>query len=325
MSRLCDVPDSQSFVRSMRHAEPFSSSAAFDGWDLAYTQLSSGQFRCDSQEVRFGGVQIYTEASNATMHQTGAAWENAYTFIVPCEMREAGRVNGVAWHTAIVAFRGEHEFNARVPPMNLLAVSISQTLVESCWGEAEASGIARRLRLGLHLAGTVDQVEHAARDLVDVMNTCVAQPDMLNSADARVATTHALLDVLMPFVADEHASQMMVCGPHNRTRLVRQAREFALASIDASLRIVDLCRALGVSRRALQYCFEQELGVSPVTYLRLLRLNGARRDLLYPDASLQVKDVAARWGFWHWSRFSAEYRHMYGELPSQTLQASRQG
>jgi AraC family transcriptional regulator, ethanolamine operon transcriptional activator len=325
MSRLFDVPDRKYFVRSMRHAEPFSNSAAFDGWDLAYTQLSSGPFRCDSQEVRFGGVQIYTEASNATMHQTGAAWENAYTFIVPCEMREAGRVNGHAWHAAIVAFRGEHEFNARVPPMNLLAVSVSQTLVESCWGEAEAVHIGQRLRRGLHLAGTADQVGCAARELADVMNACVAQPDRLNSADARAAVTHALLDVLMPFVADDHASERMICNPQNRTRIVRQAREFALASIDAALRVADLCRALGVSRRALQYCFEQELGVSPVAYLRLLRLNGARRDLLYPDASLQVKDVAGRWGFWHWSRFSAEYRDMYGELPSQTLQAARPG
>jgi len=32
-----------------------------------------------------------------------------------------------------------------------------------------------------------------------------------------------------------------------------------------------------------------------------------------------VKDVVAHWGFWHLSRFSAEYRALFGELPSDTL------
>ena len=28
------------------------------------------------------------------------------------------------------------------------------------------------------------------------------------------------------------------------------------------------------------------------------------------------------WGFWHLSRFAQEYRHMFGEMPSETLRAS---
>jgi len=31
-----------------------------------------------------------------------------------------------------------------------------------------------------------------------------------------------------------------------------------------------------------------------------------------------IGDVAARWGFWHLSRFAADYTRLFGELPSAT-------
>jgi AraC family ethanolamine operon transcriptional activator len=66
--------------------------------------------------------------------------------------------------------------------------------------------------------------------------------------------------------------------------------------------------------------------MNPVAYLKLLRLNGARRDLLAAAGTnaTQVQDVIARWGFWHFSRFSAEYKQMFQELPSETLHGRKQ-
>ena len=45
----------------------------------------------------------------------------------------------------------------------------------------------------------------------------------------------------------------------------------------------------------------------------------AMRPLVGRLLDTRGRHVIARWGFWHFSRFSAEYRRMYGELPSQTL------
>jgi len=36
-----------------------------------------------------------------------------------------------------------------------------------------------------------------------------------------------------------------------------------------------------------------------------------------------VIDVAYNWGFWEPGRFSVEYRQMFGEKPSETIQRSR--
>jgi TolB-like protein len=54
-------------------------------------------------------------------------------------------------------------------------------------------------------------------------------------------------------------------------------------------------------------------------FLRNLRLERARRDLLRAPASASVTEIATRHGFDHLGRFAARYVERYGEPPSATL------
>ncbi len=112
-------------------------------------------------------------------------------------------------------------------------------------------------------------------------------------------------------------------NPTARKRMVDRAREYALSHLDEPLSILDLCNHIGASRRKLQYCFQETLGINPVAYLRALRLNAVRRELRMSMPPQGVQAVAARWGFWHLSRFSGDYRTMFGESPSQTLRRAQ--
>jgi AraC family ethanolamine operon transcriptional activator len=81
-----------------------------------------------------------------------------------------------------------------------------------------------------------------------------------------------------------------------------------------------MCAETGVSRRTLQYSFQDQVGMTPVAYLRVARLNQARLDLSLPTrADITVTDVAMRWGFVHLGYFSRAYRDLFGETPSETL------
>ncbi len=82
----------------------------------------------------------------------------------------------------------------------------------------------------------------------------------------------------------------------------------------------ELCKAAGVSERALRYAFDDLLGLSPNRYLSMLRLCTAFRALAVADASRRsVKSVALSCGLWDLSRFADHYRHTFGELPRDTL------
>ena len=61
------------------------------------------------------------------------------------------------------------------------------------------------------------------------------------------------------------------------------------------------------------------LGVSPIAHLRHIRLGTARAKLQEADGTVSISEVASRCGLTHFARFAAEYRAVFGELPSATL------
>jgi Helix-turn-helix domain/AraC-binding-like domain len=75
-----------------------------------------------------------------------------------------------------------------------------------------------------------------------------------------------------------------------------------------------------VSVRSLQAGFQRYTGVSPMAYLRQVRLRHAHDDLLRSDpATERVTSVASRRGFTNLSRFGALHKARYRESPSVIL------
>ena len=109
-------------------------------------------------------------------------------------------------------------------------------------------------------------------------------------------------------------------GKKSHESIIRQSIDFLKANSYEPIHVLDLCSALNVGMRTLYYAFREYFGISPIRYLRLVRYAKARRDLLSADRErTTVTDIAAKWRFWHFGRFSVEYKSLYGESPSETL------
>ena len=65
------------------------------------------------------------------------------------------------------------------------------------------------------------------------------------------------------------------------------------------------------------------MGMSPLDYWRTPPPAEAREELLRCGDGTSVTDVATRFGFSHFGRFSQQYRHRFGETPSSTLRRAR--
>lgn len=104
-----------------------------------------------------------------------------------------------------------------------------------------------------------------------------------------------------------------------RYEAIRRIREHISENRGVPLHLDDLCVASGMSRRWLEYAFKDLFGVGANGFVRYQRLHGARQELLLSEpVSGLVKKVALEWGFWHFGRFSAEYRSLFGESPNRT-------
>lgn len=100
-------------------------------------------------------------------------------------------------------------------------------------------------------------------------------------------------------------------------RDVKIAIEWMRANIGRPIGIADLVVATGTPERTLHKHFRSFLGLAPLGFLRRLRLAAARDALLAPSGG-SVTEIAARFGFAHFGRFSSDYRRCFGELPSAT-------
>ena len=88
-------------------------------------------------------------------------------------------------------------------------------------------------------------------------------------------------------------------------------------------RLATLAAACGVAPRTLQKHFRRFVGRAPLAYLREVRFEGARRELLGAAEKATITEIATRCGFAHLGRFATEYRQRFGESPSATLRRLR--
>lgn len=133
-----------------------------------------------------------------------------------------------------------------------------------------------------------------------------------------------VLSQMLLVIPHEYGQLIATPRDHVRRRHVLIAMDFMETHAGEPITGPDIARAACVSVRALQAGFHEELDMSPMTYLRNLRLDRAHADLISGPGDVSVSQVATRWGFWHLGRFAEQYRRKFGVLPSETARTRHQ-
>lgn len=155
-----------------------------------------------------------------------------------------------------------------------------------------------------------------------IMRAARSGPD----GEVSEALANAIEQDLLPAVLRALMRGHPAKPPTSRLRsiAVRRSTEFIEQAGGRPVTVRELCEVAGVSWRTLDYAFKDHFGVSPKRYLTVLRLNSAHQHLLASGpGERRVDRIGARWGFWHLGRFARDYRRLFGELPSETLQRAR--
>lgn len=308
-------------VRQTAAADVDAHTAQLGDWDLRYDQLDCGAFQGRFTDVRWPGVQLFAEETTRRVHQRGSLPANSIALACPLTdgsdvfvdgRREAAGV-AVALHAAEVdictpagcilagvVFDAELLDDAIAPAAQIARTLAEQRMLALRLAPADAAGLRTLLRAAVAAALKGVSGATAQHHLRDEL--LLKALEILARADVAQADT----------------------PPGLRKRVVDRARDLLLADAAEPPSLLEVSKQVGVSPRKLAYCFEHVLGMSPARYLKLLRLNAARRELRSMDpCETSVYDVAARWGFWHFGHFSADYKRMFAELPSETLRGVR--
>lgn len=204
----------------------------------------------------------------------------------------------------------------------------------------------RRVRIPLEIAGTTGLTDIYAEAVVeeapvDVDPVLLAQPSagwlrlFRVSADSphdprnrgwqpliAVPLSESMLQALL--AAAEHRAKELPDRPvaPARPRAVNVVLDVIEAHPEQEYTIGTLAQLAGIGVRALQKGFQQHVGMSPMSYLRQVRLARVHDELRKGEART-VAEAAHRWGFTHLGRFAAAYAARYGVTPSLTLRSGQ--
>lgn len=100
-------------------------------------------------------------------------------------------------------------------------------------------------------------------------------------------------------------------------RGLRMAEDYIEANWDKPLVFETLAAVTNVSARTLFYYFRKSHGMTPMQYLKGVRLKHARR-MLQQSPQMSIAEVAFACGFGNLGHFARDYREAWGERPSET-------
>jgi len=293
--------------------------AAQPGRNRRYVQLGRGSLTAELSHVKLPGVQLYREHLNVGLHIESAPSDTRVSFSMPLFLGEGVRFcdGEVTPRVLVHATGGEWDLrvNSGIDFISCVfdrsgfekeGFDIRGRPVDPAWLEiGMRSGCPRAL---LRFEARIRRILHITRG-----GTYGTTPEN----DRQIA---AQLLQLAIAALESNEEERPLDPAFRRRRAVKKAVEYLQDTPGSRCTIPELCEVAGVSQRTLEYGFRDLLGVTPVRYARLLRLNGVRKALLgSSDPKETVTKVALRYGFAELGRFSVEYHQLFGERPSETL------
>lgn len=144
-------------------------------------------------------------------------------------------------------------------------------------------------------------------------------PEVIAHPQSSRGIEQALISVMVGCIAAGEAREDR-CASKQRAKIMRKLHRAIEERPNDAVYIPELCTAIGASERTLRVACHEQLGIGPKRYLLLRRMHLARRALRESvPGETTVTEIATRYGFWQFGRFAAEYKSLFGEVPSTAL------
>lgn len=291
-------------------------------WNFEFMQLNSGEFRADGAMLQLDGVSIARVSMSRTLLQRGYAAHGLFAVFVPGAGSGPVYAQGQLVESGQCATLMEGAQLEAISHEGYMDVCVGLEL-RVCRPQLEAlNGGSLDLARGATIAAPGPGWTKDILDRVDwLLATVTEYPQMLRDARLRASLSDHVLAAMLRFdnsPADVDAVTNEARA--SRRAAVRVAREFIHSRLSEPLRLSELCRHAKLKIRSLEYGFREVTGLTPVAYIRSLRLNAVRKALQQNASGPQrsISEIATDVGFWHLSQFSSDYRRLFGETPTET-------
>ena len=294
-------------------------------WQVEYIQLSKGKFYFSTDFLQIGDFQFGNQIFGASTLTQGQVPADSFAIAIPQSflghsifLGHEIKCNAMFTSTDTFDFiTGEqfHFFTIMFPLKQILAhAEAIQCTIES-----------GKLRFpGMFLASC--QVFNCLNNYLKEIALLVKnQSEQLQDLVNGLVMADIIVSDLLPLFVDVLVAEPAIFLPQQISRygkIVKEAEAFVRDNIQAPITLKKLCEHLTISQRSLNYAFQAVYRLSPMEYLKILRLNQVRWALKKSDPTTsQVTGIANCFGFWHMGQFGVDYKKMFGEMPKTTLES----
>lgn len=297
-------------------------------WDFFYEQISCGKFSAQVRSAEFSDSLLMVEEDcNQPLMSGGRLGDSHISLTIHSPTNShgifCGKPMGSA-HVGLLAPDRDFELYTKTP-LNIFTLTlgisdpkfqeVSQLLIDYFQRNYRNGDVIENIQLA-----------NALREFKNtIAGDIFTSPGLIES---QLFKTHAEDVVIFSLI--EKIEHSLKGGTPNRpvsasAWLVSEFRKEVLASRANQFSLTKTCEKLGVAHRTLHKCISESLGIGPLLFCRYIRLNSARKALIEANRNNKqrsIAEIAEEYGFWHLPRFSAYYRAMFSELPSQTLKSN---
>lgn len=298
--------------------DPFLQSRILPDWMQDYTQLSCGNFEGGVARASLERVQVFREWINQAIDQRSVADTDVVMIGVTLHQGMCSWQNREMQADSLFIMRqGEEARFCATTQSDILAATVDASFLNTLSQGLYGVSADRLVNGACLLKGDTQGIARYKSLLLSALGSAVARPDSIDCEATRLQLSEDVTVAALEAMGSLSITPSSSPRDHRVHRaMVDRARAFILSRPAANHSVEALCEHLNMSRRGLHSAFIQVVGVNPCTYIRQVRLHGARKDILSGVPS--VSEAAMRWGFWHFGMFSQYYKNQFGELPSET-------
>jgi AraC-like DNA-binding protein len=291
---------------------------------VTWTQMEPGSFEADRRIVRLDAMRIGWYSSNLGFKLEASVKPGTFVVGMLASHSTCARWFGASVDEGHVAATEESIRLSTTGPSAFLSVTVDARRLAS---DFPNSPDARTL---------IDNVGDALLERNELFTKrlryylrWLSRDSTRSSGFLRLVRAREMAKrALIPLLADVLGGHSGTTGERTpslsrRVAAVRVCETYMREHLDKTVTLEDLSETSGLRLRSLINAFQAVTGFSPMAYFKRERLSGVRQALQRPrSARVRVIDVATAWGFWHMGHFTADYREMFGESPSETLRTS---
>lgn len=313
-----------SYLLSQNHFGDFDEMAAVaaHAWDQRYRKIGKQLDYGFARQLNIPSAQLSDIGWKSGLHIETGTPDDTIGFLVQVAGRDRTRVNGrMLGADQIAVLHAPREYDLLCADgTNYLVLAVDRERVlrhaQAHWGNLP-------VQFG-SLSALASESATQQRMLPSILRQSLEfsydNPLLLNDPDIQNLFVDELLDAI--FLA--HGFPATSKSPARRQLMTKKAAEYLEENIEKVVTLRTMCEHTGTSERSLRQGFLERYGVTPKGYIKRFRLFRLRDWLRDPaNRGSTITEGAMRLGLTHLGRVSAEYKGLFGELPSETRPCGR--